>query len=128
MPVIKKVSLILFSIGHFSSYSTAVSFTSFFETLATDLGWEVYAVVDSGLDLKFRGTSEVGAKTSPGLDRAAGARHTLFNFVRTGDQTHDFVPAGTSKLSTTELYLWLPSFFFSKVHKSPLHTNQHGRF
>lgn len=112
MPVIKKSRLILFSSGHFSSYSTAVSFTSFFETLATDLGWEVYAVVDSGLDLKFRGTSEVGAKTSTGLDRAAGARHTLFNFLRTGDQTHDFVPAGTGKFSTTQLHLWLPSFFF----------------
>lgn len=105
--------LILFPSDHLSSYSSAVSFTSFFETLATDLGWAVYAVVDSWLDLKFRGTSEaLGAKTSAGLDRAAGARHTLFIFARTGDWTHNFVPAGTGKLSTTELHLWLPRYFF----------------
>lgn len=43
-------------------------------------------MVDSGLDLKFRVTTKaLGAKTSDGLDRATGARHTLFIFARTGD-------------------------------------------
>lgn len=112
----KKVSA--YSVFQWALFLLLNGSKSFFETPATDLGWEVYAVVDSGLDLKFRGTSEVGAKTSTGLDRAAGARHTLFNFLRTGDRTHDFVPAGTGKLSTTQLHLWLPSFVFF-FFKSP---------